>query len=355
MRKLSYVVCSGLITLFSCNLLQSSVGIDQSNLLGKGIEAGKDVWAAKGKAEEQCNPLGDINSITTGEEINIGGAIAAGLVMQGGLKVDLPVELRHLSVSDISSKLSRNAKYKTPETSNKWLTTAITLVGKGLIPFSTRKDLLKSQENEEDAFQFGVLKNDSVNAYSTPGGPILPTEGLVKMIQTEAELACVLAHEIGHIEQKHGLKEFAMMKRDQCILAITAETGGKIGGSFIKLDVNVPLANQFNFNSAKAEMITKLTDLFVEKFIGSGYARQSEFEADERMFDLVSQVGYDQNACLEFLKRLPDAKGAFAHHPSNKDRIAHLQQYAAKNKDSLGFGIKGERPPWTLESVTSHK
>jgi predicted Zn-dependent protease len=52
-------------------------------------------------------------------------------------------------------------------------------------------------------WRFGLVKTESVNAFATPGGFILVTTGLVKQLQSEDELAFVLAHEVGHVLKRH--------------------------------------------------------------------------------------------------------------------------------------------------------
>jgi hypothetical protein len=59
----------------------------------------------------------------------------------------------------------------------------------------------------EVAFRFGVLDTDDVNAFAAPGGYVFITRGSLALMSSEAELAGVLAHEIGHVDQSHVLDE----------------------------------------------------------------------------------------------------------------------------------------------------
>ncbi len=79
------------------------------------------------------------------------------------------------------------------------LTHYVNLVGQAVAQQSIRGD--------EIQFHFGVLDTDDVNAFAAPGGFILVTRGALALMDNEAELAGVLAHEVGHVDQKHVLKE----------------------------------------------------------------------------------------------------------------------------------------------------
>jgi predicted Zn-dependent protease len=65
--------------------------------------------------------------------------------------------------------------------------------------------LAQHTERPNLAWTFAVIQTDSYNAFATPGGYILVTEGLFNLLRTEAELAGVLAHEMGHMLQRHHL------------------------------------------------------------------------------------------------------------------------------------------------------
>jgi predicted Zn-dependent protease len=62
-------------------------------------------------------------------------------------------------------------------------------------------------------FQFFVVDDQSVNAFSIPGGFVYVNTGLLDMVQSEDELAAVLAHEIGHVVARHGLRNYKKAQR----------------------------------------------------------------------------------------------------------------------------------------------
>jgi len=74
----------------------------------------------------------------------------------------------------------------------------VNLVGRALAPYSERPDI---------KYRFAILDTDDVNAYAAPAGYIFITRGLLKKLDSEAQLAGVLGHEIAHVARKHIVKE----------------------------------------------------------------------------------------------------------------------------------------------------
>jgi len=112
---------------------------------------------------------------------------------------------------------------------------------------------------------FLTVDSDEINAFAAPGGLILVTRGLIRCCASEDALAAVLAHEIGHVEKKHGLK--AIRKgRLTSALTILAEEGAK------------------NFAGDNAAQLTEdfqgsIGDI-TSTMMNSGYACTLETEAD---------------------------------------------------------------------------
>ncbi|MDQ7010563.1 MAG: M48 family metalloprotease, partial [Mariprofundaceae bacterium] len=79
----------------------------------------------------------------------------------------------------------------------------LNLVGTAIAQRSDRPDI---------GYHFAILATDDVNAYACPGGFIFVTRGVLDMVQDEAELAAVLAHEIAHVTERHIIKEMQKSK-----------------------------------------------------------------------------------------------------------------------------------------------
>ncbi len=68
------------------------------------------------------------------------------------------------------------------------------------------QELVAKSDSRDIPFTFQAVKSDAVNAFATPGGFIYVTTGLVEEADNQAQLASVIAHEIGHINKRHSIK-----------------------------------------------------------------------------------------------------------------------------------------------------
>lgn len=176
-------------------------------------------------------------------------------------------------------------------------------------------------------YRFTVLDSPEVNAFALPGGYIYITRGLLAYLNSEAELAAVLGHEIGHVTARHAVRQYTT--------ATAARIGYTIGRLFIPELANQNVANLFNV----------LGTAMVR-----GYGRQHELEADGLGAEYVALSGYHPQAILEVLGVLKDQEefeieraklegreprvyhGLFATHPSNDKRLQEVVDDAAKFK-----------------------
>lgn len=156
-------------------------------------------------------------------------------------------------------------------------------------------------------WRFGLLKTDSVNAFATPGGFVLVTAGLVKQLESEDELAFVLAHEIAHVLRRH---HYRVVIRQRL-----AETAAK----------NVQAATGDTANAALSQASAQI--------YARGLDKSSEFDADRLGVELMTQAGYDPSAAIGVLERLQRLKGddpraelLFSTHPSPAERLDTLLQ-----------------------------
>lgn len=163
-------------------------------------------------------------------------------------------------------------------------------------------------ERSELEWQFGVIDADSINAFSAPGGYIFLTKGLYQLLNSEAELAAVLAHEIGHVVQKHQLK---ILKKSALV---------HFGRLMVEnaLDQNTMVVN--SLVGYGAEMFSR------------GLDKQSEFEADKIGVVLTARAGYNAYALPIVLQEIghagmnnqSDVRLMFKTHPHPNDRLDSL-------------------------------
>ena len=168
-------------------------------------------------------------------------------------------------------------------------------------------------------YQFAVLDSPVQNAFAVPGGVIFISRALVAILDNEAELAAVLAHEIGHISAKHALKTIQRAQLLQGAGTITAASmGGEKGKKY-------------------AATISGLQSALFDK----GLDKDMEFEADLSAMETTYRTGYDPSAMIKVLMKLQkleasskDKKGSwFSTHPPLAERIARLQEQLQKYPD----------------------
>jgi len=177
-------------------------------------------------------------------------------------------------------------------------------------------------------YHFQVIKSDQINAFALPGGYIYIYSGLIEAAETEAQLASVLAHEIGHVAARHTTERLSLMQ------------GADLLGSIIFAIFGVPPVWQ--------RQVIQLGEML--GFLA--YTRSQEAEADRLGLEYMEKSGYDPHAMLEFFKILQKKKDKepflltklFSTHPLTSERIEMVQGLLAQHDFS-------NRPdPWRVNS-----
>lgn len=173
----------------------------------------------------------------------------------------------------------------------------VTRIGQGLAADTGRASL---------PWEFFILESPDLNAFALPGGKIAITTGALAAMRNEAELAAVLAHEIAHVVERHGIEQLkrAMVARGVAIAALgTSPQVAQVAGS---------LALQIVLN---------------------GYGRDAELEADRAGVVLASENRYDPNALGGFLETLAQRSGEtpgwlvpLSTHPPISERLAQIRE-----------------------------
>lgn len=167
-------------------------------------------------------------------------------------------------------------------------------------------------------YRFVVVDSPVKNAFAAPGGIIFISRGLLGTLQNEAQLAGVLAHEVGHVAEKHALKS---TRRAQFLQGVGTITAASIKGDKGK-----------KYEAMIGDMQAVLFD--------KGLDKGMEFEADEAAMETLYRTGYDPAAFIAVLEQLKreeatsEKKGSwFSTHPPLDERIARLQAKLASYPD----------------------
>ena len=191
----------------------------------------------------------------------------------------------------------------------------VNLVGQSLAVASPRPDVYLG-------YTFEILDSDEINALATPGGHIFVTRGMLRLTQTEDELAAVLAHEVAHVVHRHGLGSIRTAR------VISAVQDGLMDA----LDTLTP------------DQLKEVTGIFsdttgdvLDTLVTRGYSGTSEREADATAVGILSSVGYDPYALVRVLSRMDEAQraqyegqstpiGFSKTHPRPQSRINDLER-----------------------------
>ncbi|MCH9674733.1 MAG: M48 family metalloprotease [Gammaproteobacteria bacterium] len=143
--------------------------------------------------------------------------------------------------------------------------------------------LSQHTEYKQFPYQFTLLNSPIVNAFALPGGFVYVSRGLLALGSNEAELAGVLAHELGHVNARHSAERMSAGQ-----LASLGVMAGAIGASLLGLP---------------AQSVAQLGQQVATMSIQS-YSRKQEFEADTLGVRYMSRAGYDPEAMVTFLSTL---------------------------------------------------
>ncbi len=172
-------------------------------------------------------------------------------------------------------------------------------------------------------YEFKVINDSTPNAWALPGGKIAVNRGLLTELNSEAELAAVLGHEIVHAAARHGAKGM--------------ERGLLMQGAVLAVGVA-------SSNSEYGKMAVGGASV-AAGLIGQKYGRDAERESDYYGMQYMARAGYDPQAAVslqETFVRLSEGRnqdwlsGLFSSHPPSMERVT------ANHKTARELGVKGE-------------
>lgn len=173
------------------------------------------------------------------------------------------------------------------------------------------EELLNNSDSRDIPFNFQVVASDEVNAFATPGGFVYVTTGLLKTAENRAQLASVMAHEIAHINERHGVKNLQQAVIARGITTTAGVETSQLAQIAYELTVNLPQSRDF------------------------------EYEADSHGLEILQQSGYPAEAFANFLTKLKGGGGTpefLRTHPSSDNRIEAISQHTKTNTAASNKG-----------------
>jgi len=142
--------------------------------------------------------------------------------------------------------------------------------------------LAKFAEMPDLTYTFTVLNDEKVNAFALPGGYVYITRGLLALVTDEAEMAGVLAHEIGHVTARHAAQRYSATQATNIGLQVLGVIGGALG----------------------APSGTGTLASFGAQAALQSYSREQELESDMLGVRYLARAGYDADAVTGFFHKL---------------------------------------------------
>jgi Zn-dependent protease with chaperone function len=173
---------------------------------------------------------------------------------------------------------------------------------------SLGRQLAAHAPGEKYPYQFRIVNDTAINAFALPGGFVYVNRGAIDAADNEAQIAGVIAHEIGHVALRHGTNQASKSYIAQAPLAIIGGlAGNSVGG----------LLTQLGISFAASSVLLK-------------YSRDAESQADLMGTQILYDSGYDPRAMVEFFEKIQnESRGRavqfLSDHPNPENRISNVQ------------------------------
>lgn len=175
------------------------------------------------------------------------------------------------------------------------------------------------------AYQFAVIDDPEINAFAGPGGQVYVQTGTILGARNVSELAAVIAHEVGHVVERHIAENYNKQRA-----ADIGRRAAVLGGGLV-------------YGTAGATAASLATGLGSAAVLNS-FGRDAEREADDFAVQVLPRAGYDPNGLPSFFETMaaqggPDG-GFLSSHPAAADRLAATR--AAIDAQPLPPGLRVE-------------
>jgi len=202
----------------------------------------------------------------------------------------------------------------------------VNLLGQTLALYSDRPETF-------GGYRFLVMDTEEVNAFAAPGGLVLVSRGLLRCCRSEDALAAVLAHEIGHVQNQHGLRAIKKGRLTSALTVLALEAGKNVAGQ-----------EMAQLTQAFEGSVTDITGTLMN----SGYARSLENEADAAAVQILTRAGYAPQALVDMLTVMKtqlaaDSRGFGKTHPSPEVRIQHVSGLVGAPSSPAASPVRQQR------------
>lgn len=257
-----------------------------------------------------------------------------------------------------------------PPAKNPQLQAYITKLGQKLV--STNR-----LHNNPYTYQFTVVDSPMVNAFALPAGRVFITTPIIAMAESEAEIAGVLGHEIGHVTARHTAERMYVAKKEQSKTIVFGAIGAAVMGT-AGYYASKKLCDEKDL-ACKAKMIGggaavgAVGGLFIQKYAFMKNSQEDELESDRVGFRYATNAGYDKDKVGDFYSKLlameqESKKGqnaamnwlsdAMSSHPPSKERVTQATEMRSVIKTSGGTTTTAEffkMKKIAMELVEKHK
>lgn len=187
--------------------------------------------------------------------------------------------------------------------------------------------LVKVGTRPEIPYTFSIVNSEEINAFATMGGFVYINTGLIKLAENEAELASVVAHEIGHITARHSLKQMRQQAITEGLLTATGLSEKQAVQLGVTLALDLP------------------------------HSRKDEYEADKLGLTMLKKAGYAPGAMVDFMQKLQRQSGnipsILSTHPAAKDRVQVLAQEISAKTAYVGDGLNNRAYQRTIRILNN--
>ena len=178
-------------------------------------------------------------------------------------------------------------------------------------------------------YHFGVIDTELVNAYATPGGYVFVSFGALKLMENEAQLVGVIAHEIAHIDLRHEVKKLKIRALED---SYSTEISAILGST----------------SATKRVLFEQMTGKAMKILFEEGRSKEMEVEADLQGIRTMMELGYDWKSYINYLEKLDHLMGDASTeisktHPTSHERVAAIEKLVADQKFFSKPGKKNQK------------